>query len=117
MSMRAILREPENTALLRERYAAATPEEIASWTRKWKVSKDAIRQYAADLGLRRARDAARQAYAEGTRATLERAIPWSPPALDRDEEYIAACIAQGGFSVLVRLGDRYVNVVRAEWAA
>lgn len=117
LSMRAILRKPENTVYLVEHYPAATPEQIADLTRRWKVTRDAIRQYAAAIGIKRDRDAARLAYAEGARAAAEHAIPWTPPASDRDDDYVSACIAQGGFPVVVWINGEPRTVYRAEWAA
>jgi hypothetical protein len=115
--MRAILRKPENTAYLVEHYPTATPEQIADMTRRWKVTGDAIRQYAAVIGIRRDREAARTAYAEGARAAAENAVPWAPPAPDRDDEYVAACIAEGGFPVVVWINGQPRTVYRSEWAA
>jgi hypothetical protein len=115
--MRAILREPENTAYLRKHYPTASPEHIAELTFKWKVSKDAIRHYASEIGIRRDRAAAKQAYVEGARAAAENAIPWAPPEPDRDDEYVAACIAQGGFPVLIWINGQPRTVYRREWAA
>lgn len=97
LNMREILRKPENTAYLIEHYPTATPAHIAAMTRTWKVSKDALRQYAAAIGIKRNREAAREAYAEGARAAAENATPWTPPKPDRDDDYVAACIAEGGF--------------------
>ena len=117
LSMRAILRKPENTAYLVEHYPTATPEQIADMTRRWKVTGDALRQYAAVIGIKRDRDASRAAYAEGARAAAENAIPWAPPAPDRDDEYVAACIEQGGFPVFVWINGQPRTVYRSEWAA
>jgi hypothetical protein len=117
LSMRAILRKPENTAYLVEHYPTATLEQIADMTRRWKVTGHAIRQYAAVIGIRRDREAARTAYAEGARAAAENAIAWAPPAPDRDDEYVAACIAEGGFPVVVWINGQPRTVYRSEWAA
>jgi hypothetical protein len=117
LTMREILRKPQNTEYLVKHYPTATPEQIADMTRRWKVSKDAIRQYAAAIGIKRNREAARQAYAEGARAAAENAIPWTPPEPDRDDEYVAALREQGGFPVLVWINSEPRLVYRSEWAA
>lgn len=117
LSMREILRKPENTAHLVKHYPTATPEQVAELTHRWKVSKDAIRQYAAAIGLKRDPEAARQAYAEGARAAAESAAAWAPPAPDRDDEYSEACREQGGFAVLVWINGKPRTVYRTEWAA
>ena len=93
----AILKDPEYTAVLEARYADATRDEIAGWAKAWGVSKDSIRHRAHALNLRRSAMAKSNAKAESAHQRNGTVPPYEMPEPNRDEEYVAACLAEGGF--------------------
>jgi hypothetical protein len=106
----------EHDAILIEQYANATLDMIAAWSEAWDVSRDAIRNRALVLGVRRSEVARANAQAQAQHDRNGSVVAWEPPAPDRDEEYVAACIAQGGFPVVVWINGEPRTVYRSEWA-
>jgi hypothetical protein len=88
---------PEHDAILREQYANASLEVIAGWSEAWDVSRDAIRNRALVLGVRRTQAAKEAAWAQGQHARNGTVAAYETPEPSRDEEYSAACLAEGGF--------------------
>ena len=100
---------PEHDAILREQYANASLEAIAGWSEAWKVSRDAIRNRALVLGVRRTQAAKEAAWAQGQHDRNGTVPPYEMPEPDRDEDYSAACLAEGGFGrYLETRGERGV---------
>jgi hypothetical protein len=93
----AVLKDPEYTYIILEQYADASPEVISRWCMAWKVSKDAIRHRAAQLGVRRSQAAKEAALAQGQHDRNGTVGIYEIPAPNRDEDYSAACLAEGGF--------------------
>lgn len=108
---------PEHDAILIEQYANATLDKIAAWSEAWDVSRDAIRNRALVLGVRRSTLAKTNAQAQAQHLRNGTTPAWEPPAENRDDEYVAACIAQGGFPVVVWINGQPRTVYRSEWAA
>lgn len=96
MSQR-LLQDPEYTAIIRDQYADAPPEAIKTWAKTWGVSRDAIRHRAAILGVRRSLAAKEAALAQGQHDRNGTVGLYEIPEPNRDEDYSAACLAEGGF--------------------
>jgi hypothetical protein len=112
----AVLKDPEYTAIIRDQYADASPDAIMAWARRWGVSRDSIRHRAAQLGVRRSREAKEAALSKGQHERNGSSASWEAPSLNRDDEHVAACIAQGGFPVVVWINGQPRTVYRREWA-
>lgn len=112
-----ILKDPHRTATIRDYYADASPEVIDFWCKAWKVSKDSIRHRAAQLGVRRSEAAKGASLSKGQHERAGTSYAYEAPLADRDEDYVAACIAQGGFPVVVWINGQPRTVYRSEWAA
>jgi hypothetical protein len=87
----------EHDAILREQYADASSEMITSWAKAWNVSRDAIRNRALVLGVRRSQAAKEAALAQGQHDRNGTVGLYEIPEPNRDEDYSAACLAEGGF--------------------
>lgn len=112
----SVLRDPEYTAIICEQYPDASPDVIMRWAQAWGVSRDSIRHRAAALGVRRSRAAIETAASKAQHDRNGSSASWEAPLVDRDAEYVAACIAQGGFPVFVWINGQPRTVYRAEWA-
>jgi len=112
-----ILKDPFYTDVIRSEYADAPPEVINRWAMAWKVSKDSIRHRAAQLGVRRSEAAKGASLSKGQHERQGTPYAYEAPLADRDEDYVAACIAQGGFPVFVWINGQPRTVYRSEWAA
>ena len=107
----------EHDAILREQYATASLEDIAGWSEAWSVSRDAIRNRALVLGVRRTQAAKEAAWAQGQHDRNGTVGLYEQPEPNQDHEYVAACVEQGGFPVVVWINGQPRTVYRSEWAA
>jgi hypothetical protein len=105
----------EMLEVIATRYASATTEEIVGWCKGWKVTRDMIRAKAKYLGVQRNPEAARQSYSEGNRGKGNTTV-FEGIRPDLDLQYVNACIAQGGFPVVVWINGQPRTVYRSEWA-
>ena len=112
-----VLKDPEYTAIIRDRYADASPDDIAAWAKAWGVSRDSIRHRAAKLGVRRSMAAKEAALSKGQHDRNGTVGLYEQPEPNQDHEYVAACIEQGGFPVVVWINGQPRTVYRSEWAA
>lgn len=113
----SVLKDPHYTAIIRDQYPDASPDTIMAWAKKWNVSRDSIRHRAAALGVRRTRSAIESAASKAQHDRNGSSASWEAPLADRDAEYVAACIAQGGFPVVIWINGEPRTVYRREWAA
>lgn len=113
----AVLKDPQYTAIICEQYPDAAPDVIATWAESWGVSRDSIRHRASALGVRRTQAAIEAAASKAQHDRNGSSASWEAPLSNRDEEYVEACIAQGGFPVLVWINGEPRTVYRSEWAA
>lgn len=111
-----ILKDAHYSRIIRYEYADASPETIAQWARSWNVTKDSIRHRAAQLGVKRSDAAKGAAMSRGQHERQGSVSAYEAPVKDRDEEYVASCIAQGGFPVVVWIKGEPRTVYRSEWA-
>jgi hypothetical protein len=112
-----ILKSAHYSEIIRKHYADAPADLLATWAKSWNVSKDSIRHRAAQLGVRRSEAAKGAAISKGQHDRQGTPHAYEAPLTDRDAEYVAACIAQGGFPVLVWIKGEPRTVYRREWAA
>ena len=112
-----ILKAAEYSDVIRNQYADASPEVITQWAKSWNVSRDSIRHRAAQLGVRRSETAKGAAISKGQHDRQGTPYAYEAPLADRDAEYVAACIAQGGFPVVIWINGDPRTVYRREWAA
>ena len=104
-----VLRDPNRTAIILDQYADAPPETISAWAKAWGVSRDSIRHRAAYLGVRRSEAAKGASLSRGQHERQGSVVAYEPPCLNRDDEYVAACLAEGGFGrYLETRGERGV---------
>lgn len=87
----------EHDAIIREHYACATLEDVGRWAKEWDVSRDAIRNRALTLGVRRTEAAKALAQTQAAHQRYGSLAAYEPPVANRDDEHVAACIAEGGF--------------------
>jgi hypothetical protein len=114
-------------AIIKAQYAYASRDVLQGWCQSWGVDIADIRRRAKVMGIRRDAGASRLAYSEAssevarTRRLGVNPLDFYNPSKDRlgdkDDEYVSACIEQGGFPVLVWINGEPRTVYRAEWAA
>lgn len=92
-----ILKDVHYSLIIRYEYADAAPETIAAWAEAWNVTKDSIRHRAAQLGVRRSEAAKGAAMSRGQHERQGSVTAYEPPCLNRDDDHVAACLAEGGF--------------------
>lgn len=107
----ARLRRPYIDVIIRQQYPTASKAVMHQWCKEWHVEIGDIYRRAGELGVRRDLEALRQL--ERLKSRPSERVGKAPDPLivsDKDDDYVAACLAGGGFVYAVNTPRGIVHV-------